>query len=212
MTMFLSRIRQTAAAVFLILALGCAHTELSRFYVLNALPASAIHKEARDDVVLGIGPIAMPEYLDRPQILTRTEGNELDYTEFHQWAEPLKDNFSRVLGENLSVLVPTNRIFLFPWRRASKVNHKVAADVIQFEGALGGTSTLAVRWTLYRIDGNVKETVLAMKKSVYQAQAAGADYNATVSALNETLEAFSREVALTLRTHIPPLEPAPPTN
>ncbi len=196
----------------LALTVACAHTELSRFYVLNSLPAANGQDAERDDVVLGIGPIVMPEYLDRPQILTRTEGNELDYTEFHKWAEPLKDNFSRVLGENLSVLIPTNRIFLFPWRRAAKVNHKVAADVIQFEGALGGKSTLAVRWTVYRLDDRGKETVLAMKKSVYEAQAAGADYNATVSALNQTLEAFSREVAQTLRAHIEPLTPAPPTN
>ena len=195
----------------LVLALGCAHTEQSRFYVLNSLAASGAQNAERQDVVLGIGPIKMPEYLDRPQIMTRTEGNELDYTEFHKWAEPLKDNFSRVLGENLSTLIPTNRIFFFPWRRAAQVNHKIAADVIRFEGALGGVSTLSVRWTLYRIDDKGRENGARHEKiRVRSRQATGPDYNSTVSALNQNLEAFSREVAAgACALILQPLHPRP---
>ena len=187
--------------VLLFYAFGCAaHTDPSRFYVLNAItdPQPAGPGE-RTGVVLGIGPIQLPEYLDRPQIMTRNSENELEYTEFHHWAEPLKDNFSRVLGENLSVLVPTNRIFYFPWRRSAGINFHVAVDVIRFEGTLGGNSLLTVRWTLYGMDEREREQVLAMKKSTFQAAAQGEDYNATVAALNQTLEQFSREVSQTLR-------------
>lgn len=183
---------------------GCAHTESAKFYVLNSLPPSDSEirtEEKRTNVVLGIGPINFPEYLDRPQIMTRTGGNELDYTEFHQWAEPLKDNFSRVLGENLSVLIDTNRIYKFPWRRSAEIDYQLKVDVINFDGNLEGDSVLTVRWTLY---GKDRDKPLILEKSTFKQTTTGKDYEAMVSALNQILEQFSRVVEKALHSLISP--------
>lgn len=173
---------------------GCAHTESAKFYVLNSLTGSHSEtktEEIRPKAVLGIGPINLPEYLDRPQIMTRTGGNELEYTEFHQWAEPLKDNFARVLGENLSVLIETNQIHQFPWRRSAEIDYQLKVDVINFDGNLEGDSVLTVRWTLY---GKDPDKALILKKSTFRQTTSGKDFEAMVSALNQTLEQFSRVV------------------
>jgi uncharacterized lipoprotein YmbA len=183
---------------------GCAHTESAKFYVLNSLagnPSEVQTEENKLKVVLGIGPIKLPEYLDRPQIMSRTGGNKLEYTEFHQWAEPLKDNFARVLGENLSVLIPTNQIHLYPWRRSAGIDYQLEVDVISFEGSLEGDSVLTVRWTLY---GKDRDKALILEKSTFKQTATGKDYEAMVSALNQTLEQFSRVVDKAIHSFIIP--------
>ena len=58
--------------------------------------------------VIGVGPITVPKYLDRPQIVTRSGRNQLALGEFDRWAEPLQDNVLRVLAENLAFLIPTD--------------------------------------------------------------------------------------------------------
>lgn len=183
---------------------GCAHTESAKFYILNSMagtPSEIQTEENKLKVVLGIGPIKLPEYLDRPQIMSRTGGNELEYTEFHQWAEPLKDNFARVLGENLSVLIPTNQIYLFPWRRSAGIDYQLEVDVISFEGSLEGDSVLTVRWTLY---GKDRDKALILEKSTFKQTATGKDYEAMVSALNQTLEQFSRVIEKAIHSFISP--------
>jgi hypothetical protein len=42
--------------------------------------------------------------------------NELQSDTFSQWAEPLETNFARVLAENLSVLLTTERVAVYPWQ------------------------------------------------------------------------------------------------
>jgi len=71
---------------------GCASTEPSRFYILHSLSGSEAETQiaaAENGVAIGIGPIELPEYLDRPQIVTRLSKNELQLAEFDQWVEPL---------------------------------------------------------------------------------------------------------------------------
>jgi len=120
---------------------------------------------------------------------------------FHQWAEPLKDNFSRVLGENLSVLIDTNRIYKFPWRRSAEIDYQLKVDVINFDGNLEGDSVLTVRWTLY---GKDREKPLILEKSTFKQTTTGKNYEAMVSALNQTLEQFSRVVEKALDSLISP--------
>ena len=59
---------------------------------------------------IGVFPVAMPDYLDRPQVVTRVSENEIKLDEFNRWAEPLKENFYTVLVENLSTLLSNEKI------------------------------------------------------------------------------------------------------
>jgi len=54
----------------------------------------------------GVGPVTLPPYLDRSQIVMSDRANELNLAEFDQWAESLQTNFTRVLGENLVAVDP----------------------------------------------------------------------------------------------------------
>ena len=80
-----------ASLVFL---MGCAGaTEKSRFYTLNSirsLQAEAGDIGIKQGVVLGIGPIKIPERLDRPGIVTRSSLNRLEIAEFDRWGGSLQ--------------------------------------------------------------------------------------------------------------------------
>ncbi len=174
---------------------ACASTEPARFYLLHSIPDAETEKTAatsENGVTVGIGPIELPEYLDRPQIVTRISKNELNLDEFGQWAEPLSHSFSRILAENLALLLSTERIFSYPWAASTRVDYQVTVEVTRFDGTPGDSVTLNARWAILK--GGEKE-VLVKKKSSYRQPTSGQGYEALVSAKSQALADLSREIA-----------------
>lgn len=178
----------------MVLASGCAGTPDTRFYVLTPLPVTTT--AVAGNIAVGVGPIDLPEYLDRPQIATRTAQNELKLAEFERWAESLKYSFTQVLISNLAALIPTQRVFVYPWRRAVTVDYQVQAQVSRFDRSVDGDSVLIVRWAILAGDSGRE---LRRRESTYRQTPTGPDYAATVAAMNQTLTDFSREVAAALK-------------
>lgn len=141
---------------------------------------------------LGLGPIELPAYLDRPQIVTRTTRNALDLAEFHQWAEPLRHTVASVLTENLSRLLGTDQIVRYPWKRRNAVDYQLVIDVIEFDVNQMGDAKLLARWRVVKSDG---QNMIVTKKSLYTRTPIGIDYQSLVQALSGTLEDLSRELA-----------------
>ena len=133
----------------------------------------------------------MPKYLDRPQIVTRTGANQLAFGEFDRWAEPLQDNVARVLAENLALLIPTDQVLLQAWPRSATLDYQVTAEVLQFDGWLGGESKLLALWSI--LDG--AELSLWSQRAALNAPVSGREYEALVMAMSQLLESFSRDLA-----------------
>ena len=79
---------------------GCGGSSApSKFYLLSSLAksdAQTRNPESPVRLAVGVGPVEVPAYLDRPQIVTRLSLNTLRLAEFDKWAEPLKDTVSRI--------------------------------------------------------------------------------------------------------------------
>jgi uncharacterized lipoprotein YmbA len=149
-------------------------------------------------VAIGVGPVSLPPYLDRPEIVTRSGGNELHLSEFDRWAEPLQQNFTRVLAQNLSNLIPTDRTAVFPWERSVPITYQVLVEVTRFEGNADGNSSLMARWSIFGVD---KKKELLMRQSTFTTPTgAPQDYKATVSAMSQSLADLSREIAAAIQT------------
>jgi uncharacterized protein len=190
------------ACVASLLGLGACASTPSRFYMLNPLaPADGISaaSPAERGPVIGLGPITLPKYLDQPQIVSRASRHQLVLGELDRWAEPLQENFSRVLAENLSLLIPTDRLFVQEWPRSVTLDYQVKVDVRHFDGWLGGESVLIARWSL--LDREERE--LVSRKVHLNAPAGGRDYEAMVVAMNQMLEALSRDIAEAIQ-RLPP--------
>ena len=143
---------------------------------------------------LGVGPITLPAYLDRPQIVTRASQAKLELSEFEQWAAPLQDDVPRVLSENLAYLIPTNHVTVFPWQRSTPIDYQITVDITHFEGTLGESSALTARWRILDKDGRE----LLMTTSSVSEQISGQDYEATVASMSRTLGSLSRAIAAAL--------------
>src|SRR5262245_10321681 len=116
---------------------GClGSTPSTQFYLVPSLagpdtapPASA----CRRDVTPGLGLVTLPPYLDRPQIVPRTSRAKLVLADLDQWAASLHETIPRVLAENLSLLIPTDRVVLHPWPRTIDPDYQLTVEVLQFE-------------------------------------------------------------------------------
>ena len=190
----LSMMARAALLGGLLALAGCAGSESVRYYVLNVSSTAPVSGAAIRDIAVGIGPVEFPEYLDRPQIVTRTSQNELYMADFDRWAESLKDNTIRVLAEDLATLLPSRRVVTYPWKRATPVDYQVTIQVSRFDRLEQGESVLAVRWRV--LDGGGGE--LLSRTSTYRETPSGPDYPATVAAMNRNLEAFGRDVAMSI--------------
>jgi uncharacterized lipoprotein YmbA len=181
------------AAGFLV---GCLGTSpAARYYLLDPLPADESVQtpaEFETGLMLGIGPVLLPDYLERQQIVTRKNDHAVRLAEFDRWAEPLKQNFIRVLKENLAMLTGTDYVLMEPWPKAADIEYRLVVEVIRFEVDAQKEATLTTRWVLIREDDDV---VLLTRRSTHTAIAEGSDYGRIVAALNRVLADFSREAA-----------------
>jgi hypothetical protein len=171
----------------------------SRFYILSPLEAEEAQNQLAPGercLAIGIGPLELPAYLDRPQIVTRLSNNELNLAEFDKWAEPLRDNLIRVLAENISSLLCTEPITVFPWKSYTRIDYQVAVEIIQMDGKLGGKTSMTARWSI--LEGEDKNP-LWLKRSSYIESVDGSGYTAFVAAQSRLVDALSREIAETLK-------------
>jgi hypothetical protein len=137
----------------------------------------------------------LPQYTNRSQIVTGAANPELSRASFEQWAEPLEANFTRVLTDNLSLLLATDQVMAFPWQGPSPPTYQVIVDVSQFLGEPGGQAALEARWSI--VGRNGKE-VLVRKKSSFSESLGSPDYQALAAGLSRAIASLSRDIAATL--------------
>ena len=176
--------------------LGKGTQEPTRFYQLNPISESSMaqgaFKAGEQPIAIALGVDSFPEYLARSQIVTRASDNTLQLAQFHHWAEPLQQNFTRVLLGNLSVQLSTDRIYLFPWKKNRSIEYQILVDVARFDGEFGGDVVLVARWSIFDARGREELLTAAVRLS----EPAGAeDYEAQVGAMSRVLEGLSRDIA-----------------
>jgi uncharacterized lipoprotein YmbA len=184
-------------AVMLILY-GCVggKTKPANIYILRALPESEGATTLAGGTSILIGPVSMSAYLDRTHLVTAASNNQLKIDEFNRWAEPLKDIFIRVIGENLSNMLDSARIYIYPHRRAVRADYQIEIIVTRFDTDVDGQAWLTAYWSIIGKDGK-KE--LLRKRTVIKESAEPNDYGAIVVAHNKTLLKFCREIAAEIK-------------
>jgi uncharacterized lipoprotein YmbA len=107
-----------ALGLFVVILSGCASSPPSKFYQLGALNGQAVetrNASHQGSEVVSVGPLRIPDYLDRPQIVTRSGNNELKLAEFDRWAGSIENDIIRVLAEDISAQLPADRFFVIRW-------------------------------------------------------------------------------------------------
>ena len=123
--------------------------DATKYYMLSpspAAPADSAHTAVSGPSV-AVGPVVIPRYLERAQIVTRGTNDEVEISEYRRWAEPLESGIAEVLADNLAAQVGSQRVAVFPWRGATAraLDYRVVVVVLRFDGspAAGSRSTCA---------------------------------------------------------------------
>ena len=178
--------------------LGKGTQKPTEFYLLQPINPSIQEQgvAAGEGAVLGIGPVRVRDYLNRPQIVTRTSTNEITIHEFHYWGESLGKNFTAILAQNLSVLLSTDRILIFPYRSKQELplEYQVLVDVIRFDGEPGAEATLLAQYYILEFEENERKQIVTRQPS-FSRPLADKSFKTLVAAMSDLVADLSREIA-----------------
>ncbi len=189
------RLFYCAAALVAILLtgslLGCGSSPPSRFYTLNSSTLTRIGSVADGDIT--IGPVEIPDYLNRPQIVTRGEGSELKLAQFDRWAEPLEESIQRMLTTNIGNLLGSEHVVGYPSKQRFGLQYHVVVRIQRFDTDNRGNAVLEAKWGILDATGNRAAPV---KSGRFESRASNAkNYNQVVAALDDTISQFSVAIA-----------------
>jgi uncharacterized lipoprotein YmbA len=190
--------RRVLAAALLLVVAGCSQSPPTEFYTLSGMQLPPGGSSARKTVV-GVGPVTLPDYLDRPQIVTRASGNRVILASFHSWVEPVDGMFTRVLVGNLSSLLATDNVVTLPQRRPMPLDYQVEVDVARFDADVTGRAVLDARWRVFGKDGDL--LVGEGRSTIVEPVAEPGSYEAIVAAMSQALAQMSSTIAGTIEQH-----------
>ncbi len=191
------RIRIWIIAAALLAVVGCGTSPPPTFYQLSQTANTQLSGLERG-VAVGVGPINVAPYLDRPQLVIRGSGHKLELSEFNRWVEPLADSISRVLIINLSNSLESTRVFKVPRRNKTiPLEFRIEIDLARFDGELGADAVLVARWTLY----DRENEPLVTKVSIIREASGGEGIDLLVAAQNRTLQNLSQEFFEAIEKH-----------
>jgi uncharacterized protein len=183
-----------------LMAAGCrSSTPPVEFYTLASLPMMEMESHEQSairDITIGIGPVQLPQFLNRPQIVIRSGPNKLTVSEFHRWGGYFDQDFLRVLAQDISILLPTNRVVEFPWEDRADPDYRIEFNVQQFDGQPGNFVLLNTVWTIQERKG---KKALYAKRSIIRQPVSGNEYDALVAAHSQALAVLSREIAAAIK-------------
>ena len=184
-------------SVVLALALsGCAHdSKPVQYYRLSVDSGNGARLPAvAQGPVIGLGPIRIPEYLDRPQMIVAITDNQYRLSEEHRWTDRLDQNISLALFKALPGQLGTDKIVRYPWPQRQLVDYQIGIDILEFNVDANGQSRLIAQWTIKR-----KDQPAIDKRSDYRFPASSTDYDVMVKAQSQCLSKLSQEIAETIR-------------
>lgn len=188
-------------AMTLLLAAGCS-SKPARFYTLNPVVSTSSPGPSQNTELIGppsnigIVSVEIPDYLDRPQIVTRNPNNELKVAEFDRWAGDLQNDIGRVLAETMSSRLADNGVFVLTGRRSLPSEYRITVQIDRFEAMPGERVWLKALWTVWEKDAR---RILIRGESNISEAAQGSDYGATVTAMSRSVDRLGAEIADAMR-------------
>jgi len=172
----------------------------TNFYMLSPLSPSQAGTSAgpaEGRIRIGLATVVVPEYLNRNEIVFNLDNTVYQLAEFNQWAEPLNENLTRVLAENLTNLLREDSIDVFLASDSSiPTDYRLEVDVLRLDGNLGGQVALVVQWALL---GTEEDELMLMRRSEYQELAADQTVKELVLAQSRMIENLSRDIAAVIK-------------
>jgi uncharacterized lipoprotein YmbA len=170
------------------------------YYSLLETDAAATAAPRHDQLVLSIGPVAIPDVLQKSNIATGGADGRYQLSEYHRWAGEVDRELARALVERLAGRLGTEQVYLYPGNQHIEPTFQVALDVLAMNGELGQEVTLSVRWTLIDPKGN---NATLSRHSRFSGRPADGSHNAWVKVQRQNIDRLGEEIAAAISNALP---------
>jgi len=164
------------------------------FYVLSG-PEGASPPDSPGAISIYVGPVAVPDTVDRSAMVLQSSANQVDLSDENRWAEPVKTAIPRVIAENLMRLLNTPRVMASRVGPVSDVDYRVALEVQRFESSLSQGATVEVLWS---VTGKRAKAPVTGRSSVRE-PAASPTPEGVAAAHSRALARVAQDIAAALR-------------
>ena len=184
---------KTLAFLAAALALAACGTPVRQeFYTLGgaATPIAA----TAGSLSVFVGPVSIPEEVDRSPMVLRTGPNTVEILDSARWAEPLKSAIPRVVAEGLMRELNTPRVFASRQGATQAVDFRVAVELRRFESSRETGASIDAVWTVTNTKGGGTRSGRTVAS-----EPAGGDLQALAAAHTRLLGRLAAEIAAGLR-------------
>ena len=186
-------------ALTIVLA-ACGSAPKDKFYtlapasVMAPAPVNTASAPARYGVA--IGPVRVPEALDRTQMVVREGPNRVEILDQHRWAGSLRSEIARALAAGVGVQLPEAQVSVHDGQAGRNAAYRVAVDIERFDATLNDSVAVQALWTLRQEGG--KE--LASGRFAATEPTGPGGHDAIAAAYAKVLAAMSVQVAQAVRS------------
>lgn len=175
---------------------GCASSPQAAFYTLSPERVITPVDTVVAPLAVAIGLVAVPDIVDRPQLVLRVNATQVRIDEFARWAEPLKSQVANVMAADLAQLLPGAHVSSYPQWADRATAYQVAVDIQRFDSAPGDAASLSVLWLVRP----PKQGTPVSGRSIVSEPAGAPGYDALVAAHSRALAAVCRDIAAAIRS------------
>ncbi|HEY5703645.1 MAG TPA: PqiC family protein, partial [Gammaproteobacteria bacterium] len=154
-----------------VFVVACGTSPPVQYYSLQPVEP-VLENDAENSIIVRLGPLRIPEYLKRPQIVTRTDNAEVIIDDFSRWTEPLDQAMHSVVASNLDSLLSDVIVIAYPYITAIDFDYWILGGVSRFDADENGKVTLIVQWGLM---DSKRNTILAPLRRQFEAQTTGSN-------------------------------------
>lgn len=136
-----------------LLLVACSHTP-ARFYLLELDATTPVEASTTlgKTLVVGLGPIHMPDYLNRPQLVIAESDHQYRFDDEVRWGEHLEQNVSRVLAAQILRMPGVDQVLRYPWSQRQRIDVQISLDVLSLHHQQGQGTRMKAQWQIRKGD------------------------------------------------------------
>lgn len=169
----------------------------ARFYMLKQLEENEVTQkfDLPAGVITVIGPVGIPQYLDRPQMVTQDDQGMMNIAQFDRWGESLDDGIARLIIEDLNLMLPGGTFEIFPCNFAIPLNYQVIVVISQLECNFKKGFLLVAQWSI--IDADTRKMLFSKRTQLVE-PINPRNYLGLAGALSKAVASLSTQIAQNL--------------
>lgn len=135
----------------LIVLCGCAASPPEHFYTLQPTPTSARDRvDPASAQRIAVNAVAIPQLVDRSEMVFQGDNGEVTISEQALWAEPLRIMIGRVVAANLSARIDQSIVAAYPEQVLGDATVEVNIVVEQWQVWRSGQIKVSALWEVSR--------------------------------------------------------------